>query len=286
MVNGQLHHKADAKVTLAPGESQVYTFPYQAKGNEGVMVCRAMAQGKGFADGEEHYLPVLTNEVQVTRTLPFSQTKAGVLTLRTDTLFNVEGASHRALSVEVSSNSTWYAVTALPALQGTDGCISANDWATRFYALAIGQQVVHDNPEIKALASGSSTAELDALAKLKAEGLTDLTPWLQQGTAERECAEALRQMFDVELTAARMATAIDKLAAGLWCLQLVSRHGRQCLYYAGGGHTVGTRGELDELPARAQAVGTGHGLAQAVYSRCGTRNETCGKGNRAQSAAR
>lgn len=34
-VNGQLHHKADAKVTLAPGESQVYTFPYQAKGNEG-----------------------------------------------------------------------------------------------------------------------------------------------------------------------------------------------------------------------------------------------------------
>lgn len=210
-VNGQLHHKADAKVTLAPGESRVYTFPYQAKGNEGVMVCRAMAQGKGFADGEEHYLPVLTNEVQVTRTLPFSQTKAGVLTLRTDTLFNVEGASHRALSVEVSSNPTWYAVTALPALQGTDGCISANDWATRFYALAIGQQVVHDNPEIKALASGSSTAELDALAKLKAEGLTDLTPWLQQGAAEQERAEALRQMFDVELTAARMATAIDKL---------------------------------------------------------------------------
>lgn len=210
-VNGQLHHKADAKVTLAPGESQVYTFPYQAKGNEGVMVCRAMAQGKGFADGEEHYLPVLTNEVQVTRTLPFSQTKAGVLTLRTDTLFNVEGASHRALSVEVSSNPTWYAVTALPALQGTDGCISANDWATRFYAMAIGQQVVHDNPEIKALASGGSTAELDALAKLKAEGLTDLTPWLQQSTAEQERAEALRQMFDAELTAARMATAIDKL---------------------------------------------------------------------------
>ena len=210
-VNGQLYHKADAKVTLAPGESQVYTFPYQAKGDEGVMVCRAMAQGKGFADGEEHYLPVLTNEVQVTRTLPFSQTKAGVLTLRTDTLFNVEGASHRALSVEVSSNPTWYAVTALPALQGTDGCISANDWATRFYAMAIGQQVVRDNPEIKALASCSSTAELDVLAKLKAEGLTDLTPWLQQGTAEQERAEALRQMFDVELTAARMATAIDKL---------------------------------------------------------------------------
>lgn len=210
-VNGQLHHKADAKVMLAPGESRVYTFPYQTKGDEGVMVCRAMAQGKGFADGEEHYLPVLTNEVQVTRTLPFSQTKAGVLTLRTDTLFNVEGASHRALSVEVSSNPTWYAVTALPALQGTDGCISANDWAIRFYALAIGQQVVHDNPEIKALASGSSTAELDALAKLKAEGLTDLTPWLQQGTAEQERAEALRQMFDAELTAARMATAIDKL---------------------------------------------------------------------------
>lgn len=41
------------------------------------MVCRAMAQGKGFADGEEHYLPVLTNEVQVTRTLPFHKQRPG-----------------------------------------------------------------------------------------------------------------------------------------------------------------------------------------------------------------
>lgn len=260
-VNGQQHHKADVKVTLAPGESQVYTFPYQAKGNEGVMVCRAMAQGKGFADGEEHYLPVLTNEVQVIRTLPFSQTKAGVLTLRTDTLFNVEGASHRALSVEVSSNPTWYAVTALPALQGTDGCISANDWATRFYALAIGQQVVHDNPEIKALASGSSTAELDALAKLKAEGLTDLTPWLQQGTAEQERAEALRQMFDAELTAARMATAIDKLKT------LQQADGAYCWYPGMGGNAYTTL-EVAILLARVENLTScqqGHRqLAQAM----------------------
>jgi hypothetical protein len=260
-VNGQLHHKADAKVTLAPGESQVYTFPYQAKGDEGVMVCRAMAQGKGFADGEEHYLPVLTNEVQVTRTLPFSQTKAGVLTLRTDTLFNVEGASHRALSVEVSSNPTWYAVTALPALQGTDGCISANDWATRFYALAIGQQVVRDNPEIKALVSGSSTAELDALAKLKAEGLTDLTPWLQQGTAEQERAEALRQMFDAELTAARMATAIDKLKT------LQQADGAYCWYPGMGGNAYTTL-EVAILLARVENLTScqqGHRqLAQAM----------------------
>lgn len=260
-VNGQLHHKADVKVTLAPGESQVYTFPYQAKGNEGVMVCRAMAQGKGFADGEEHYLPVLTNEVQVTRTLPFSQTKAGVLTLRTDTLFNVEGASHRALSVEVSSNSTWYAVTALPALQGTDGCISANDWATRFYAMAIGQQVVHDNPEIKALASGSSTAELDALAKLKAEGLTDLTPWLQQGAAEQERAEALRQMFDAELTAARMATAIDKL-------KTLQQNDGAYSWYPGMGGNAYTTLEVAILLARVENLTScqqGHRqLAQAM----------------------
>lgn len=260
-LNGQLHHKADAKVTLAPGESRVYTFPYQAKGNEGVMVCRAMAQGKDFADGEEHYLPVLTNEVQVTRTLPFSQTKAGVLTLRTDTLFNVEGASHRALSVEVSSNPTWYAVTALPALQGTDDCISANDWVTRFYAMAIGQQVVRDNPEIKALASGSSTAELDALTKLKAEGLTDLTPWLQQGTAEQERAEALRQMFDAELTAARMATAIDKL-------KTLQQADGAYSWYPGMGGNVYTTLEVATLLARVENLTScqqGHRqLAQAM----------------------
>ena len=63
------------KIKLAPGESKVYTFDYTAAGTDGVLICRTTALGWGFSDGEEHYLPILTNAVEVTRSLPFSMSE-------------------------------------------------------------------------------------------------------------------------------------------------------------------------------------------------------------------
>lgn len=211
-LSNQQQYNASQKITLAAGESKVFNFVYDASQAEGVLVCRATAQGNGFSDGEEHYLPILTTDVEVTRTLPFSLTQKGTTSLTTDTLFNAANATHRSLSVELSSNPTWYAVTALPALAGSTACLNAIDWATRYYAFTIGQYVAQCNPEIKRLAQANGQ-EAERLAQLKTEGLTDATPWLQHAEAEKTKATALRQMFDNEVAAAQLYTAIDKMRA-------------------------------------------------------------------------
>ena len=198
------------KIKLAPGKSKVYTFDYTAIGTDGVLICRTTAQGWGFSDGEEHYLPILTNAVEVTRSLPFSLTEKGTMELRTDTLFNTKNATHRSLTVELSSNPTWYAVAALPALANTDDLISANAWAERLYALTIGNHLAKTTPEIKRLVDDNAS-EIDALTAYGTEGLTDATPWLAQKNEQRQRAQALRTMFDEDMTAAHLSTAIDKL---------------------------------------------------------------------------
>lgn len=197
-------------VTLAPGESRVYGFDYDATAATSMLVCRAVAEGGGFSDGEEHYLPVLDDRVEVTRTLPFTLRQRGTTELRVDTLFSSPRATDRSFTVELSSSPLWYAVSALPSLAGDANSLSAPEWATRYYALALGLHVAEQNPEVGRLAS-ADTDELDALNKLNLDGLTDATPWLNQGEREARRRAELRRLFDPEVSAARRYTAIDKL---------------------------------------------------------------------------
>lgn len=245
-LNNKQQYKSTQSIALAAGETKVFTFAYDTHQAEGVMVCRATAQGSGFSDGEEHFLPILTNDVEVTRTLPFSLTQRGTLALATDTLFNATHATHRALSVELSSNPTWYAVTALPALAGSSSCVNAIEWATRYYAFSVGQYVAQSNPAVMRLAQTDSD-EADKLAALKTEGLTDTTPWLQRAESEKTRGAALRQLFDKELAAAQLYTAIDKLKA------LQKENGAFCWFPGMNGNAWITM-EVAQLLARTERL--------------------------------
>lgn len=200
------------RIEIAAGESRVFSFEYAATDDTELLVCRATAAGGGFSDGEEHYLPVLSDMTEVTRTLPFSMTDKGRMELRIDTLFRSAKATHKSLTVEMTSNPAWYVVSALPVLAGNAYGVSATEWATRFYALALGDRMAQMNPAIRTLVQEHSD-EIDALARLQGEGLTDNTPWLRKQNENRERTRALKRMFDAEWSAANRYTAIDKLAA-------------------------------------------------------------------------
>lgn len=208
-------YQAQQTISLAPGTSKVYTFTYNATQAAGMFVCRTIAQGSGYSDGEEHYLPILTTDVEVTRTLPFSLTQKGIYTLRTDTLFHAPHATHRSLAVEISSNPTWYAVTALPALSTQVNCLNAQEWATHLYALNMAQHIANANPEIKQMVDKKEApqSEAEQLTALQLQRLTDATPWLQQATTQQNRVNALRQLFNEEVSAALLYTAIHHLQA-------------------------------------------------------------------------
>ena len=199
-------------IRLQGSESRVYEFTYKATTDAPMLICRTTAEGKGFSDGEEHYLPILSNEVEVVRTLPFSITEKGSSTLRIDSLFASRTGTHRSLTIELTSNPTWTAVTSLPALASSDREMSATEWGTLFYALTLGEYLAKTNPSIREW-DEHHEEETDALAHLKLDGFTDLTPWLRNARQEAERGKALRQLFDESYTAVRKHTALDKLAA-------------------------------------------------------------------------
>ena len=51
-------------------------FAFDLSTDETLVVCKAMATGSDFADGEQHYLPVLPDHEQVVNTRPFTRARA------------------------------------------------------------------------------------------------------------------------------------------------------------------------------------------------------------------
>src|SRR5690606_4578965 len=112
--------------TIEAGQSVPARFsievPYHY--NEAVIyrfVAKAEADSKGnsLSDGEEAALPVLTNRMLVTETLPLSVRGNREKQFELEKLLHSDSSEtlqHHALTVEFSSNPAWYAVQALPYL--------------------------------------------------------------------------------------------------------------------------------------------------------------------------
>lgn len=191
----------------AEGEA-TFRFDYVAIHNVRALICRVTADGDGFSDGEEHLLPVFENVTEVTRTLPFSLTKKGTRTLSLDTLWQ-PGSTRRSLTVEATSSPLWYAVGALPNLFANEA-VSADQWAERFYALALSHHLAALHPEIKQQAE-QATQAMHTTGLLKNAETADDTPWLDNLDREAARARQLTSLFDNDRNTARRMGAADRL---------------------------------------------------------------------------
>ncbi len=79
---------------------------------------KVIAKAGDFSDGEQNALPVLTNRMLVTETLPMWIRSNQTKTFTLDKLKNNTSSSlkHHNLTLEMTSNPAWYAVQALPYL--------------------------------------------------------------------------------------------------------------------------------------------------------------------------
>ena len=185
----------------------IYKVPVATESDQWIV--RVTGQSPEYADGEEHILPVLSSNVEVTRSLPFTVQPGALQTLRLDTLWNGKGAVRPTLTLETVANPVWYAVDALPTLMEGQP-LSANDWATRLYTLHLSQYIASTYPAVRQAivqaAAGDST-----LPTLRGEGLNASTPWLRAADRERLRREALLELVDEDAFLAHQATALDRL---------------------------------------------------------------------------
>lgn len=99
------------------------TVSFDVQGlKEGVYINKVVAAGNGYSDGEQHYLPVLSNRELVVNTLPITLHQQGEQSFDLSKLFlnkegkQAKGAEDAKVTVEYTNNPSWLMVKALPAI--------------------------------------------------------------------------------------------------------------------------------------------------------------------------
>ena len=103
------------------------TISFDVQGlKEGVYINKVVAAGNGYSDGEQHYLPVLSNRELVVNTLPITLHQKGDQNFDLSKLFlnkegkQVKGAEEAKVTIEYTNNPSWLMVKALPAISNPD----------------------------------------------------------------------------------------------------------------------------------------------------------------------
>lgn len=219
-------------VTLAAGERRTLTFPYTAHAPEGgYVVLKASLTSRDYCDGEERIVPLLTNMVEVTRSVPYSLTKRGSRNIDLSPLWhelqNSEGAArHIRFSREECTNPAWYVANALTPMLD-EKAESALSWATRLYALQMAQHIRPLLPaDMASHATGLSEEEAMAQNPLTRnedlrQTLLEESPWLVAARSETERWQRMGEIFDENALSAQITSAYSQLrdlqsACGGW----------------------------------------------------------------------
>ncbi|WP_417799981.1 alpha-2-macroglobulin family protein [Tenacibaculum sp.] len=217
------------EINLLNNSTKNQSFSVNANGNTNVswnlsipdtyqaIQYKVVAKAGDFSDGEQNVLPVLSNRMLVTETLPMwvrsNQSKTftlGKLKNQTSTTL-----SHHKLTLEVTSNPAWYAVQALPYLMEYPYECSEQTFA-RYYANTLASHIANSNPRIQEVFNAwkSSDALLSNLEKnqeLKSLIIQE-TPWLHDAQSETEQKKRIALLFDLNKMKNEQQNAINKLS--------------------------------------------------------------------------
>lgn len=212
--------------TAGPGASAVVAWELTVPEGISTVAVRISAKAGSFTDAEQRPLPILTDRVLVTESLPLPISKAGKKTFTLEKLKNNTSATLRnqSLKLEFTPNPAWYAVQALPYLMEFPHQCSEQVFS-RLYANSLAAHIVDQRPKIKEVFAewaaqgtgneGAFLSKLEKNAELKSVVLAE-TPWVLNARNERESKQRIGLLFDLQ----RMATEREKALKQLRDAQL------------------------------------------------------------------
>ncbi|WP_418510861.1 alpha-2-macroglobulin family protein [Corallibacter sp.] len=206
----------------------VKTFSVDAKGNTQVswtlkipdnvsaVQYKIVAKSDDFSDGEQSALPVLSNRMLVTETLPMWIKSNETRTFTLDKLKNNASTSlkHHKLTLEMTSNPAWYAVQALPYLMEYPYDCNEQTFS-RYYANALASHIANSNPRIQEVFNqwkntDALISNLEKNEELKSI-LIQETPWLRDAQSETEQKKRIALLFDMNKMNNELQSALRKL---------------------------------------------------------------------------
>ena len=220
-VDGWFKNIAPSKYfKAAAGQSAVVKFSIEIPTNfNNAVVYRIVAKAGDVSDGEEAAIPVVTNRMLVTETMPLPMRGDGTKDFKLEKLINSgksETLTNYGLTVEYTTNPAWYAVQALPYLMEFPyEC--AEQTFNRYYANSIATKIVNSSPKIKAIFEKWKTADTAALLsnlqkneELKSVLLQE-TPWVLQAQSEEQQKKNIALLFDMAKMSLQLESSLNKL---------------------------------------------------------------------------
>ena len=212
--------KLSEKFSVSGNAQAVVRFKFNAPEDCPLLICKVMADADTFADGEQHYLPVLTDETENIQVLPFTITGKGSHTIDLAPLLsgNSRNARNNRLTIEYTANPLWYAVQALPDIAEPKEK-DAVSIASAFYATTLEQTIARLSPALaKAAEQWATEQSEDTLvenALLRNEDLKNIvfneTPWVAEGNSEGSRRRKLARAFDYGASSARARNLLERL---------------------------------------------------------------------------
>ncbi len=216
--------KQENAFKIEKGQSGVAVFTLAVPHDISLLTCRITAADHRFSDGEEKAVPVLTNRMLVTETMPVyvngMQTKTFTFKKFQQACSNYSSANntlqHYKFTFEYTPSPAWYAVQALPYLM--EYPYECNEQIfSRLYANSIADKIVKSSPKIKEVFAAwlhqDSSALLSALeknAELKTIALEE-TPWLADAKNEKADKQKIATLFQTSKINASIQNAKRKL---------------------------------------------------------------------------
>ncbi len=167
----------------------------------GIVGCRIVAESPEGSDGEQHFLPILSDEVLVTESVPFFLMEDKEMKVKLPK--QAVGNPYR-VTLEVSANPVWYALQALSTLNepAEEDILS---WFSVYYSNVLSQYVAQAHPRVRQIIAqwnasggdaGTLLSNLEKNEELKTV-LLEETPWVMEAKDETEQKQRLELLFDM-----------------------------------------------------------------------------------------
>jgi len=206
--------------TVGKGASTVLSWDIKIPEGLGALTYKVVAKSGTFSDGEEMAVPVLTNRMLVTESMPLPIRGKQTKVFNFDKFIAQNNHSttlrNHKLTLEFTANPAWYAVQALPYLiEYPYEC--AEQTFSRFYANSIASHIANSSPKIKAVFDSWKNQSPDALLsnlqknqELKSLMLEE-TPWVLDAKNESERKKRVGLLFDLNKMSNELDAALRKL---------------------------------------------------------------------------
>ncbi len=204
--------------TLKPKQSTSLEWSIEIPEGIQAISYRVVAKSGNFSDGEEMTIPVVTNRMLVTETLPLPIRGKQSKEFRFEKLIGNKSKTlrHQRFTLEFTSNPAWYAIQALPYLMEYPyDCVEQT--FSKFYANSIASHIANSSPRIRQVFDTWKNIQPDALLsnleknqELKSAILEE-TPWVLQAKSESQRKRNVGLLFDLNRMANEQEKALEKI---------------------------------------------------------------------------